>query len=234
MRTISGDFLAIDRKERARILSLEVSTRPAIERICDFEDVVIPMTPEQAMLEASRCVQCPDPAPCMLACPTHNDIPSAMWLIEQGKFLEAAALYRQTSSMPEICGRVCPQEQLCAGSCSRDKSTSSVLTGPLEAFVTDYERRSVGVEVYPGEPSGKRVAIVGAGPAGLSCAEQLIQQGHQVTVYEKMPAPGGLLTYGIPNFNDAGLVPSNIFSKNFIDRPESAMSSTIKMCLPST
>ena len=87
MRTIPGDFLAIDRKSRARTPSLDISTRPVEERVCDFKDVVIAMTAEQAMLEASRCVHCPDPAPCMLACPTHNDIPSAMWLIEQGRFL---------------------------------------------------------------------------------------------------------------------------------------------------
>jgi len=201
MRTISGDFLAIDRKERARALSLDIQTRPAGQRVCDFDDVVIPLDPEQAMYEASRCVQCPDPAPCVQACPAHNDIPSAMWLIEQGNFLEAAQLYRQTSSMPEICGRVCPQEQLCQGSCSRLKSTTPVLTGALEAFVADYERQLYqGVDLPVGPATGKRVAIVGAGPAGMACAEQLVQKGHQVTIFEGKPAPGGLLTYGIPGF----------------------------------
>jgi glutamate synthase (NADPH/NADH) small chain len=136
----------------------------------------------------------------MEACPAHNDIPSAMWLIEQGEFLEAAKLYRQTSSMPEICGRVCPQEQLCQGSCSHIKTHASVLTGDLEAWVTCYERRTVGVTVPKGEPTGKKVAIVGAGPAGMACTEQLIQKGHAVTVFESKPAPGGLLTYGIPPF----------------------------------
>ena len=200
MRLISGDFLAIDRKTRARTPSVDIEARPADVRICDFDDVVIPMTAEQAIAEASRCVHCPDPAPCMLACPTHNDIPSALWLIEQGKFLEAADLYRQTSSLPEICGRVCPHEQLCQGSCSHLKSFEPVLTGALEAFVTDYQRCAVGVDTPAGAPSGKRVAIVGAGPAGLACAEQLVQKGHQVTIYESKPASGGLLTYGIPNF----------------------------------
>jgi glutamate synthase (NADPH/NADH) small chain len=200
MRTIPGEFLAIDRKTRARTPSLEVLTRPVDERICDFNDVVIPMDAEQAMYEASRCVQCPDPAPCVLACPVHNDIPSAMYLIEQGKFLEAARLYRQTSSMPEICGRVCPQEQLCQGSCSQKKSITPVLTGPLEAFVADYERCTVGVEVSRGEPTGKRVAIVGSGPSGLACAEQLVEKGHEITIFEAKPTYGGLLTYGIPNF----------------------------------
>jgi glutamate synthase (NADPH/NADH) small chain len=200
MPSIRSEFLAIDRKARARLPSLEIATRPVPERVCDFQDVVIPMDAEQAMLEASRCVQCPDPAPCVIACPAHNDIPSAMWLIEQGGFLEAAAIYRQTSSMPEICGRVCPQEQLCQGSCSHLKSNSPVLTGALEAFVTCYERQVRGVEIPRGEPTGRRVAIVGAGPAGLACAEQLVQRGHAVTIYDAKPAPGGLLTYGIPNF----------------------------------
>ena len=200
MRTITGDTLAIDRKTRARTPSLDILTRSPEERICDFQDVVIPMNAEQAMYEAARCVQCPDPAPCVEACPAHNDIPSAMWLIEQGKFLEAAELYRQTSSLPEICGRVCPQEQLCQGSCSQKKSSTPVLTGPLEAFVTDYQRLSTGVAVQVGEPTGERVAIVGAGPAGLSCAEQLVQMGHEVTIFESKPTFGGLLTYGIPGF----------------------------------
>ncbi len=200
MRTIPGEFLAIDRKIRARTVSMDIHTRTVEERVCDFSDVVIPMTPEQAMLEASRCVQCPDPAPCMLACPTHNDIPSAMWLIEQGRFLEAAQLYRQTSSLPEICGRVCPHEQLCQGSCSLNKSFMPVLTGALEAFAVDYERQIMGARIPVPEPNEKRIAVVGAGPAGLACAEQMIQKGYQVTVFESKPAMGGLLTYGIPGF----------------------------------
>jgi glutamate synthase (NADPH/NADH) small chain len=199
-RSIPGDFLEIDRKERARTPSKELHTRPVEERIRDFNDVVIPLDAEQAMFEASRCVHCPDPAMCVLACPAHNDIPSALWLIEHGQFLEAAQLYRQTSSLPEICGRVCPQEQLCAGSCARLKSSSPALTGALEAFVVDYERRTSGVQIPVGEPTGKKVAIVGSGPAGLACADQLVQKGHQVVVYEAKPGSGGLLTYGIPGF----------------------------------
>jgi glutamate synthase (NADPH/NADH) small chain len=123
-----------------------------------------------------------------------------MWLIEQGRFLEAAQLYRQTSSLPEICGRVCPHEQLCQGSCSVGKSFEPVLTGALEAFATDYERQVAGVQIPQPRPNGKRVAVVGAGPAGLACAEQLVQKGYQITVFESKPAPGGMLTYGIPGF----------------------------------
>ena len=200
MQAIPSEFLAIDRKARAIMPFLDIDFRDPDERICDFNDVVISLDPERAMLEASRCVHCPDPAACVEACPVHNDIPSAMWLIEQGRFLEAAAIYRQTSSMPEVCGRVCPHEQLCQGSCVRSKRHAHVLTGPLEAFVADYERKYAGVTIPVGEPTGKKVAIVGAGPSGLACAEQLVQKGHDVTIFETKPAPGGLLLYGIPNF----------------------------------
>ena len=200
MQLIPSEFLAIDRKLRARIPNEELEQRDPRCRVCDFDDVLIPLDADRAMFEASRCVHCPDPAACVVACPTHNDIPSAMWLIEQGRFIEAARLYRQTSSLPEICGRVCPHEQLCQGSCVRNKYDQTVYTGPLEAFVTCIERQTVGVEIPVGEPTGKQVAIVGAGPAGLACAEQLRQKGHDVTIFDLKPAPGGLLVYGIPNF----------------------------------
>ena len=200
MQAVHSEFLAIDRKARALIPFLDLDHRPAQERVCDFEDVVIEMDAERARVEAARCIHCPDPAPCVEACPTRNDIPSAMWLIENGQFLEAAKLYRQTSSLPEICGRVCPHEQLCQGSCVRNKNLEPVLTGALEAFVTDYERAHQGVEIPKPQPTGKKVAIVGAGPAGMACAEQLLRKGHGVTFFEAKPAPGGLLVYGIPNF----------------------------------
>lgn len=200
MQAIQSDTLEIDRKARLRVPYIDLDLRPADERICDFEDVVISIREDRARLEASRCIHCPDPAPCVLACPAHNDIPSAMWLIENGQFLEAARLYRQTSSLPEICGRVCPHEQLCQGSCVRSKTHEPVLTGALEAFVTDWERSYAGVELPKAAPTGKRVAIVGAGPSGLACAEQLTQWGHAVTIFDSKPAPGGLLLYGIPNF----------------------------------
>jgi glutamate synthase (NADPH/NADH) small chain len=200
MQAIPSEFLAIDRKSRARMPFFDIDLRNPQERVCDFNDVVITFDAERAMLEASRCVHCPDPAACVVACPTNNDIPSAMWLIEQGMFLEAAKLYRQTSALPEICGRVCPHEQLCQGSCVLNKHEEPVLTGALEAFVTDYERSMGQVEFPTQEASGKKVAIIGAGPSGLACAEKLLQKGHQVTIFEAQPAPGGLLVYGIPNF----------------------------------
>lgn len=200
MQAVPSEFLAIDRKSRARSPFFDLELRDPAERVCDFNDVALTLTEEAAMELASRCVHCPDPAPCMLACPAHNDIPSAMWLIENGHFIEAAELYRQTSSLPEICGRVCPHEQLCQGSCVLSKHEQPVQTGILEAFATDYQRLNQGVTLPVGAPTGQRVAIVGAGPSGLACAEQLRIQGHDVTIFESKPGPGGLLTYGIPNF----------------------------------
>ncbi len=207
MQAVPSEFLAIDRKERANKPFSDLDLRPPEVRTCDFDDVVIEFSAERAMVEAGRCIHCPDPAPCMLACPAHNDIPSAMWLIEQGKFIEAAQLYHQTSSLPEICGRVCPHEQLCQGSCVHNKDEQPVLTGELEAFTVDYERRSAGYVIPLGTPNGKKVAIVGAGPAGLACADILVQKGHEVTIFESKPAPGGLLVYGIPNFK----LPKDVF-----------------------
>src|SRR5574341_719205 len=200
MQSIPSETLIIDRKARANMPFYDLDLRPPTARTCDFEDVVIEFSSERAMVEAARCIHCPDPAPCMLACPTHNDIPSAMWLIEQGRFSEAADLYHQTSSLPEICGRVCPHEALCQGSCVHNKHHTPVLTGQLETFAVDYQRRNEGRVIPLAPPTGKKVAIIGAGPAGLACADQLVQRGHELTIFESKPAPGGLLVYGIPNF----------------------------------
>ncbi|HET8564676.1 MAG TPA: FAD-dependent oxidoreductase, partial [Candidatus Binatia bacterium] len=200
MQAIPSETLSIDRKARANMPFYDLDLRPPSVRTCDFEDVVIDFSTERAMVEAARCIHCPDPAPCMLACPAHNDIPSAMWLIEQGRFSEAAEIYHQTSSLPEICGRVCPHEALCQGSCVQSKQHTPVLTGELEAFAVDYQRKHEGRIIPLAPPTGKLVAIIGAGPAGLACADQLVQRGHEVTIFESKPAPGGLLVYGIPNF----------------------------------
>jgi len=201
-QSIPGEYLAIDRKSRALTVCDGIQLRPPTERIGDFNDVVIPFSEECAQMAASRCIHCPDPAGCVVACPCHNDIPSAMWLIEQGEFLKAAELYRQTSSLPEVCSRVCPQEQLCQGSCvlAKNEGDAPVLTGMLETFVMDYERMVKGYAIPVPELNGKKVAIIGAGPSGHGCAEQLVQKGYQVTIFESKPAAGGLLTYGIPNF----------------------------------
>ena len=200
MQFIPSETLTVDRKARVNMPFYDLELRAPDVRTCDFEDVVITFSSDRAMLEAARCIHCPDPAPCMLACPAHNDIPSAMWLIEQGRFSEAADLYHQTSSLPEICGRVCPHEALCQGSCVLNKHHTPVLCGSLETFAVDYKRRSDGHILPVAPPTGKRVAVIGAGPAGVACAEQLVRRGHDVTIFESKPAAGGLLVYGIPNF----------------------------------
>jgi glutamate synthase (NADPH/NADH) small chain len=200
MTSAAPDKPKIDRRARMKLPFQDLALRSAEERISDFDDVVLPFDAERAMFEASRCIHCPDPAHCTKVCPAGNDISAALWLIEDGKFLQAAQVYRQTSVFPEICGRVCPHEQLCQGACPRNKRGEPVLTGALEAFVADYERQNGGLEIAVGEPTDKQVAVVGAGPAGLACAAKLVGQGHEVTIYEAKPAPGGLLVYGIPNF----------------------------------
>lgn len=213
MTSTSEKPLQIDRKERMKIPFEDLELRPPEERVRDFDAVILPFDAERAMREASRCLHCPDPAPCTKACPANNDIPAAMGLIEQGRFLEAAQIYHQTSTLPEICGRVCPHEQLCQGACPRNKRGEPVLTGALEAFVLDYERETQPYRIPVGEPTGKKVAVVGAGPAGLAVAEDLVLKGHAVTIFDAKPAPGGLLLYGIPNFK----LPKNVVWDKFGD-----------------
>jgi len=200
-QAIPSETLEIDRKARAIKKCEKVELRSASARVNDFDDVIIPLGVECIQMQASRCIHCPDPAACVVACPVNNDIPSAMWLIEQGEFLEAADLYRQTSSLPEVCGRVCPHEQVCEGSCVLIKDNEfPVLCGALEVFVMDYQQKFGDTSIPVGEPTGKKIAIIGAGPAGLACADISVQKGHAVTIFEAKPTGGGLLTYGIPNF----------------------------------
>jgi glutamate synthase (NADPH/NADH) small chain len=195
------DFSAVDRKERMKIESYGLPLRPSSERLLDFDEAVVRQDEDWAIHEASRCIHCPDQAPCQKACPAGNDISYALWLIEHGQFVDAARVYRQTSSLPEVCGRICPQERLCEGACVRGKKGNlTVPTGALEAFTTHYERRQQVVSIPVGKFTGKKVAVIGAGPAGLACAEQLVRLGHWVTIFDAWPVPGGLLVYGIPNF----------------------------------
>ncbi len=200
----------LDRKARMRIPFEEPPERPVAERLKDFKETMLPLAPERAVREAERCLQCPL-APCVKACPGHNDIPGALLKIEQGDFLGAAEIYRRTSSMSQICGRVCPHEQLCQSACVRNKTHEPVLCGALEAFAADAGRMHDQFFLRPGPPTGKRVAVVGSGPSGLACAEQLTALGHRVEIFESAATPGGMLVYGIPSFKlDKSIVESMV------------------------
>lgn len=190
----------IDRKARLKIPSQLPAKQPAEERIHNWHEVSFLFDPEIAKTEATRCIQCPA-APCQKACPVHNDIPGSFWLLEQGHFNEAADVFRETSELPEMCGRLCPQERLCEGHCVVGKNAPPVAIGKLETFVTEWQRKhgSPHIDEAPA-PTGFNVAVVGAGPAGIGCAERLAKAGHRVVMYDAWPQPGGLLLYGIPTF----------------------------------
>lgn len=193
---------------------LAVSVQPvpkqdAAERVKNFDETYIGFDLNAARIEASRCIQCPS-APCQEACPVSNDIPGSFALLEVGDVLGAADVFRQTSNLPEMCGRLCPQEKLCEGACvvgfairPDGRNEPPVTIGKLEAFCTDYQRQELGgypLPRYLPEQTGKKVAVIGSGPAGLAVAEQVSLRGHGAVVYEFWPEPGGVLVYGIPNF----------------------------------
>jgi glutamate synthase (NADPH/NADH) small chain len=195
----------VDRKARFAIPPQPIPKQTPADRLCNWNEVVIGFDAGTARIEAERCIQCPA-APCITACPVHNDIPGALWMLEQGDFLGAAAKFRETSTMPDVCGRICPQERLCEGSCvvgkKKDPNNRPVAIGRLEAFVADTQRKELGEFPMPDRDpdTGKRVAVIGAGPAGLTVAERLRTRGHAVTVFDNWPRAGGILLYGIPNF----------------------------------
>jgi glutamate synthase (NADPH/NADH) small chain len=194
------EFAQLDRKARIQLPSRGIPTRPASERLKDFSEVREPLDEQWAQYEASRCIHCHEMAACRKACPAGTDISSALYLTEQGDFLEAAAIYRKMNFLPEICGRVCPQERLCEGACVLGRIGDPVLVGALESFVCEYERQQRGVLIKPSTFTGRKVAIIGAGPSGLACAYTLVCMGHWVTIYDSRAYPGGALTYGFPNF----------------------------------
>ena len=196
--------LPLDRKARLRIPPHHVTKQTPHDRIHNWDEVYYGYTAGPAMFEAQRCIQCPA-APCTKACPIDNDIPGALAFLEVGKLAEAAGVFRQTSEMPELCGRLCPQEALCEGVCVVGKKAKPVAIGKLEAFLGDWDRGQRGgfPVPRPQQETGQRVAVVGSGPAGLAAAEAMRGAGHRVTVFEAWPAGGGVLRYGIPNFKSA-------------------------------
>lgn len=199
--TQTQEMMSVDRRARMALPGIPKPYLAPEIRITSFEEASPGYTPEQAMTEAARCIHCKDPAPCVRACPLGNDIPSALWYIERGDFQKAIDIFRETSTMPDICGRICPPEHTCMGKCVLGKRGDSIHIGALEFFVADLQRNNDDLPTPTIAPlAGKRIGIVGAGPAGLSCAERLAILGHDVVVYEAWPEPGGLLMYGVPNF----------------------------------
>jgi len=169
-------------------------------RIHNYNEVPIGYSEETAMKEASRCIQCKKPG-CRTGCPVGVDIPAFIKLIAEGKFIEAAWKLKEDSALPAVCGRVCPQEDQCEKLCILGKKDEPVAVGRLERFAADYERNSGQVKIPELAPkNGKKVAVVGAGPAGLTVAGDLIKWGYDVTIYEALHKPGGVLVYGIPEF----------------------------------
>jgi len=166
----------------------------------NFKEVPLGFTPEQAMKEASRCIQCKKPG-CVTGCPVSVDIPGFIKLIAEGEFSAAARKLWEKNSLPAVCGRVCPQETQCEGMCIIGKKDKPVAIGCLERFAADYERNS-GSGVLPpvATPTGKKIAIVGSGPSGLTVAGDLVVKGYDVTIFEAFHKPGGVLVYGIPEF----------------------------------
>ncbi|MBI3988206.1 MAG: NAD(P)-dependent oxidoreductase [candidate division NC10 bacterium] len=191
----------LGKRERLKLPRINPPIRDPEERIADFREVYLEYDAEAAIQEASRCVECKNP-PCERACPLHNHIRDWLILTAQGKFLEAAALSQSLSNMPEVCGRICPQDRLCEEACIVGAKNQPVAIGAIERFINEYAFRELGGIPMPqvAPSTGKQVAIVGAGPAGLACAEELRKMGHSVTVFEALPTPGGLLVYGIPGF----------------------------------
>jgi len=169
-------------------------------RARNFDEVPTGQSPETAMKEAERCLQCKKPA-CVEGCPVGVDIPGFIGLVKDGKFTEAISKIWEKNSLPAVCGRVCPQELQCEGVCIVGKKDQPVAIGNLERFVADYERKNRLAPTPEKAPAtGKKVAVVGSGPSGLTVAADMILKGHEVTLFEAFHKPGGVLVYGIPEF----------------------------------
>ncbi|MBM3882050.1 MAG: NAD(P)-dependent oxidoreductase [Verrucomicrobia bacterium] len=173
--------------------------RSAVERSEDFGEIYEVFDEETARAQASRCLQCAMPF-CRQGCPLENRIPEWLQLVAEGRFLEAAAISGTTSNLPELCARVCPQERLCEGNCALNSRTEPVSIGAIERFINEYAFAHGQADVCAPMPNGRSVAVVGSGPAGLACADELAKWGYAVTVFESQPVAGGLLVNGIPSF----------------------------------
>ncbi len=174
----------------------------------NFDEVALGYTKEQALDESERCLNC-KAKPCVAGCPVNIDIPGFISEIKEGRFEEAYQVIARTSALPAICGRVCPQETQCEKYCVRGKKGDPVGIGRLERFVADYHMENSDAAPVRKEPNGHKVAIIGSGPAGLTCAVDLAREGYDVTIFEALHTAGGVLVYGIPEFR----LPKSIVAK---------------------
>ncbi len=174
----------------------------------NFDEVALGYSPEQAIDEAQRCLNCKN-KPCMSGCPVCIDIPSFIEEVSKGNFKKAYDIISESSCLPAVCGRVCPQENQCEGNCVRGKNGESVAIGRLERFVADWYNSNCDEKIEKPQPNGHKVAVVGSGPSGLACAGTLAKKGYDVTIFEALHTPGGVLVYGIPEFR----LPKSIVSK---------------------
>jgi glutamate synthase (NADPH/NADH) small chain len=190
----------LTKKERMQLDRIDMPERDATERARSFDEVNLGLTAKMAQLEAMRCLECKRPK-CIDGCPVGIQIDEFVKLVAEGSIGAAAEVIQRDNLLPAICGRVCPQEKQCEGACVLAKRDRPIAIGHLERYVADYVRAE-GFERVTERPipTGKSVAIVGSGPAGLACAGDLIQSGHAVTVFEALHEPGGVLVYGIPEF----------------------------------
>jgi len=204
------------KKKPEKIPRMAMPEQEADVRARNFLEVPTGYTREMAVLEAQRCLQCKKPG-CVAGCPVNVDIPGFIKLIKEEKFTESIRNLWGKNSLPAVCGRVCPQEIQCEGLCILAKKGDAVAIGNLERFAADWERDNGTGELPPkAEPTGKKVAVVGSGPSGLTVAGDLIVKGHDVTVLEAFHKPGGVLVYGIPEFR----LPKAIVAQevNFLER----------------
>lgn len=177
----------------------DMPVQDAKVRVTNFNEVALGYSAETAIAEAQRCLHCAKPR-CVEGCPVHVDIPDFIAALAEGDFAESAKRLKTHTSLPAICGRVCPQENQCEGKCVLGIKGESVAIGRLERFVADWDRAQEHEAVALPEKNGKKVGVVGAGPAGLACAGDLAKMGYDVTVFEALHTPGGVLMYGIPEF----------------------------------
>jgi glutamate synthase (NADPH/NADH) small chain len=190
--------------ERLKLLPVVMPEQDPVERVHNLREVPLGFTPEMALQEAQRCLHCSN-QPCVQGCPVGVHIPDFIQAIEDGDFLAGIGIIKQTNLLPAVCGRVCPQEEQCQKDCTVGKThrdvAQAVQIGKLERFLADWERSHNAAAVPQKYPStGKKVAVIGSGPAGLTVAGDLVKLGHAVTVFEALHMPGGVLGYGIPEF----------------------------------